>query len=330
MYDGATNRVRVGALDVEVVHRLRNVLRALQFADSVHVAPMDDLVRLARRPLLAYVVVQVLVDVENEVLVGTGQPGHEHLPCHVASLVGVLANPDMMPTRRRRSCTWSMRAGFTRSSTIPPGVRAPVPAEQPGQQATLEFFVRCQNLVGQALEVVSRADHRQEERSHDLAIAHHAHRLVRHTLMDGEIGAEHALERCRQLMLVLEFMRAKREVNTVGRLRAVRSRSLRDVAFGDVPAEDETEVVGLLDISVHRHELHVVALLVSVLAVGVHLVDESVDFFVFAGADVVHHVVHAPLASFQRRCGHDEVLLGECPLQPAIRNRGTGRHRHRL
>ena len=284
---------------------------------------MHDLVRLARRPLLSHVVVQVLADIEDEVLVGAGQPGHEHLSRDVAGLVGVLANSRHDADSAQKELHLVNEFRVHQVEHHPAGGRASVPPEQPGQQATLEFLVGCQHLVGQALQVVSRADHRQEERSHDLAVAHHANRLVRHTLMDGEVGGEDSLERCGQLLLVLEFVCAEREVDAVGRLRAVRSRPFGDVAFGEVPAEDEAKIVGLLDMAIHRHELHVVALLVAVLQVCVHLADEPVDFFVFAGADMVHQIVHTPLASFQRRCGHDEIrgmnVLGSQPHESVER-----------
>ena len=221
VHDRATNRVRMRALDVEVVHRLRNVFRALQVADSVDVAPVHDLVCRARRPLLPHVVVQVLADVEDEVFVGAGQPGHENLSRHVAGLVDVLANSGHDADSAQEELHLVDEFRVHQVEHHPAGGRAPIPAEEPGQQAALEFLVGCQDLVGQTLQVVSRANHRQEERSHDLAIAHHAHRLVRHTLVDGEIGGEDSLERCRQLLLVLEFVCADREVDAIGRLRAV-------------------------------------------------------------------------------------------------------------
>jgi hypothetical protein len=307
VHDGATNRVRMRALDVEVVHLFRNLLRACHFADSVHMPPMHNLVCLARSSLLPHIVVQVLADVEDEVLVGAGQPRHEGLPCDVAGLVGVLANSghDADPAQEELHLVDEFRVHQVKHH--PAGRRAPVPAEQPGQQATLKFFVGRQDLVGQALEVVSRANHRQEERSHDLAVAHHAHRLVRDALMHGKVSRKDSLEGRSQLLLVLEFVCADGEVDAIRSLRAVRSRPLGAVAFGDVPAEDQAELVGLLDVAIHRHELDTVALLAAVFQVRVHFADEAVHFFVFASADVVHQVIHTPLASFQRRCGHDEV-----------------------
>ena len=68
--------------------------------------------------------------------------------------------------------------------------------------------------------------------------------------MDAEVRGEHSLERRRQLLLVLELVCADREVDAVG-APARGSRSLGDMAFGDVPAEDEAKVVRLFNVAIH-------------------------------------------------------------------------------
>ena len=99
---------------------------------------------------------------------------------------------------------------------------ATVPAEKTVQQAALKIRIGGQHVVGQPLQAIARADHREEERCHDLAVADHAHRLIRDTLMHSEIGCENALERRGKLLLVLKFMGADGEVDAVRRPLAVR------------------------------------------------------------------------------------------------------------
>ena len=84
VYNRAADCVRVRALDVEVVHLLRDFLRLREVTDSIDMPPAHDLVRRVRRSLLSHVVMQVLADVEDEVLVGARQTGHEHLTRHIA------------------------------------------------------------------------------------------------------------------------------------------------------------------------------------------------------------------------------------------------------
>ena len=139
VHDRATNRVRVRALDVKVEHLLRNFLRMRNFADSVHVTPVHDLIGLARRPLVSHVVVQVLADVEDEVLVSAGQPGHEHLSRDVAGLVGVLADSRHDADSAQEELHLVDELRVHQVEHHPAGGRAPVPPEQPGQQATLEI-----------------------------------------------------------------------------------------------------------------------------------------------------------------------------------------------
>ncbi len=179
VHDRAANRVRVRALDMEVVHLVRNFLRTREVADSVHVAPVHDLIRRARRALLAHVVMQILADVEDELFVGAGQPGHEHLASHIAGMIDVLANSGHDPDSAQEQLHLVDQFRIHQVEHHPAGGAAPVPAEQSGQQATLELFVGCQDVVGQALRVVSGANHREEQRRYDLAVAHHANRLVR-------------------------------------------------------------------------------------------------------------------------------------------------------
>src|SRR6202040_2190999 len=92
VHDRATNRVCMRALDVEVVHRLWNFPRTHHFADSVHMAPMHNLVCRARRPLPAHVVMQVLADIEDELFICAGQPRNEYLTSRIACTIDVLAN----------------------------------------------------------------------------------------------------------------------------------------------------------------------------------------------------------------------------------------------
>ena len=215
VHDRATNRVRMRALDVEVVHLLRNFLRTHHFADSVHMAPMHNLVCLAGRPLSAYVVVQVLADIEDELFVRARQPRNEYLTRHVTSPIDVLANDGNDPQTAEDLLHLINQFRIHQVEHHPAGGAAPVPAEQPGQQSTLELFIGRQNIVGQPLRAISGSSHGKNQRRHDPAVAHHANRVVRNALMHGEVGCEHPLECCSQLLLVCELMCANREVNTV-------------------------------------------------------------------------------------------------------------------
>ena len=97
--------------------------------------------------------------------------------------------------------------------------------------------------------------------------------------MERKFRGEHPLEGRSQLFLVGDFVRTKGEVDTV---RDSSTGPLGNVPVRDVPAEDEAEIVGLLHIAIHRHELDPMPLLVPVLRVGVHLADQAVDVFVAA------------------------------------------------
>ncbi len=204
------------ALDVEVVYLLWNVLRMHHFADSVHMAPVHNLVCRAGRPLSAYVVVQVLVDIEDELFVRAGQSRNEHVTSQVACLIDVLANSGNDPLTAEDLLHLIDQFRIDQVEHHPAGGGAPVPAEQPGQQSTLELVVGGQNVVRQPLRAISGSDHREEQRRHDSAVAHHANRVVRSALVRGEVRSEHPLECRSQLMLVCELMGAQREVNTVG------------------------------------------------------------------------------------------------------------------
>ena len=53
--------------------------------------------------------------------------------------------------------------------------------------------------------------------------------------------------------------------------------------LGHIPTEDQSEVIGLFDIPIDRVERLAVTLLVSVLLVGVDLLDQPIDFLVGRG-----------------------------------------------
>ena len=216
-----------------------------------------------------------------------------------------------------------MRSGFTKSSTIPPVVEHPSPRNNPAKRPRWNSSSAVRTSWDKRFRwyPVPTIDRKSE-----------ATTLLLHTIRTdwsdtlwwtARSAAKTRLNAAANSCWYSSSCAPIVKWMPLGVFATVRSRSLGDVAFGDVPAEDEAKVVGLLDIAIHRHELDVVALLAAVLQVCVHLADEPVDFFVFAGADVVHQVVHAPLASFERRCGHDEIrgmnVLGSQPHESVER-----------
>ena len=216
VHDRAANRVRMRALDVEVVYLLRNVLRTHHVADSVHMPPMHNLVCRAGRPLSAYVVVQILADIEDELFVRAGQTRNERLTSHVACTIDVLANdgnrspdgggsaaPDQpipdSPGRAssRRWCCTRPR-GTTR-----PAVHAGTRHRPLGRRGTTASSdIRFQPWKEST--TIRSCCCTPCEPNGPTALCMH-----------GELGSEHPLECCRQLLLVCELVCAKREVNTV-------------------------------------------------------------------------------------------------------------------